>query len=256
MISAINKMGKNFVRRLLKARGLEIVRPTQTASNGSPIPLLKLLIEQSITVDGKGAILQVGANDGLYDDPVHEIIAALNLSAILVEPLPDLFERLQKNYADQPHIYFENCAVSTQPGKAEIFRFCRNATHLPEWTQGMASFDKSILLKHSHWPGFQNIEQYIESVSVPVVTVGQLLRKHPDIKKIVALQIDTEGHDFDVVKSAVEAGCLPKIINYEHRHLSYLDQVACRELLSSHGYCFLSNAIDTLALRMRTDLAN
>jgi FkbM family methyltransferase len=251
MFVTVKKMGRKFVRRQLEARGWEIIR--RTAKNGPPIPLLKLLVEHSVSCEGKGAIIQVGANDGLLTDPIHEIITALKLPAILVEPLPDLFERLKRNYAGQSDIYFENCAVSTQPGEAQIFRVSPTATHFPEWAQGLASFDKSVLLIHKDWEGVRggNLERHIESILVPVVTVGQLLKKHSDVRKVLALQIDTEGHDFAVIQSAAEAGCLPRIINYEHKHLSYHDRFACRDLLGAHGYSFLSDEVDTLAYRVQ-----
>jgi len=95
-----------------------------------------------------------------------------------------------------------------------------------------------------------NLKSLIEQVSVPVITVSQLLEKHPSLPSILALQVDTEGHDFNVIQSAIEAGCLPKIINYEHRHLSLPDQVACRSLLMSKGYYFHSIHKDTLAVRL------
>src|SRR6202034_2259284 len=133
---------------------------------------------------------------------------------------------------------FENVAVSTESGEAEIFRISPSAKHLPDWVHCLGSFDKSVLLKHVDDPGVKGkkLDQFIESVRVPVITVSQLLQRHPDIGTLIALQIDAEGHDFVVVKSAVEAGCLPRIINYEHKHLAYSDQVRCRDLLSSHGY--------------------
>ncbi|MGB9187107.1 MAG: FkbM family methyltransferase [Methylovirgula sp.] len=251
MILGMKRIGKEFIRRQLEARGWEITR--RTAGNGPSILALKLLIEHSLLVEGEGAILQVGANDGLVDDPIHEIIVARNLPAVLVEPLPDLFEQLQRNYAGRSNIYFENCAISTQPGEAEIFRISRAATHLPEWVHLLASFDKSVLLKHKDWPGVEgrSFEQHIESIRVPVFTVGQLLQKHSNVRKFIALQIDTEGHDFAVVKSAVKAGFLPTIINYEHKHLSYYDQVACRDLLFTNGYSFLSDGANTLAYKMK-----
>lgn len=85
------------------------------------------------------------------------------------------------------------------------------------------------------------------------MTVQQLLERHPDLGKITALQIDTEGHDFIVVKSAVEAGCMPRIINYEHKHLSYDDQVTCRDFLAAKGYAFYTTGTDTLAFRSPAD---
>ena len=66
---------------------------------------------------------------------------------------------------------------------------------MPDWIRGTASFDKSILLKHEHIVG-RNIDDHIVSVTVPVITIEQLLKRHSAIKKITAIQIDTEGHDF------------------------------------------------------------
>ena len=249
MFFAVKHIGKKFVRSRFEARGWDIIR--RKASNGPSLPLLKLLVEHSILIDGEGAIVQVGANDGLLTDPIHELIGALKLPAVLVEPLPDVFERLKQNYAGQSNIHFENCAVSNHPGEAQIFRVSRTATHFPEWAQGLASFDKSVLLKHKDWDGVRggSLERHIESVRIPVLTIGQLMQKHSHLKRVIALQIDTEGHDFVVVKSAVQAGLLPRIINYEHKHLSYNDQSACRELLFSQGYSLWSDEVDTLAYR-------
>ncbi|HUB63230.1 MAG TPA: FkbM family methyltransferase [Methylocella sp.] len=245
----MKRKGQKFIRTQLERLGIAIER--RKAGNGPSIPLLRLLVEHSILVDGKGAILQIGANDGVLADPIHEMIVALDLPAVLVEPIPDRFEELQRNYAGQPNISFENCAVSSEPGEAELFRINPKATHFPDWAHGLASFEKTVLLKHQSKEGMagSNLDQHIESLRVPVVTIGQLLKKHSALQKLTAIQIDTEGHDFAVVKSAVAAGCLPRIIHYEHKHLSYDDQLACRNLLISHGYSFLSNFEDTLAYR-------
>jgi FkbM family methyltransferase len=199
---------------------------------------------------GRGTVVQVGANDGVMSDPVRGTVLNLGLPALFVEPLPDLFERLKKNYAGHSQVTFVNAAVSTRSGEADIFRISPAATHLPDWTQGLASFDKSVLLKHQNWPGVgANFADLIEQVQVPVVTMRQLLDDHPSADPVLVLQVDTEGHDYQVVRSAVDAGCLPPLINYEHKHLSLSDQEACRGLLAGHGYAFQSTVVDTLAFR-------
>lgn len=242
---------KNAIAGQLESRGLEIVR--REARNGQSIPLLPLLIERCALVEGRRGIIQIGANDGLMDDPVRKSIVSLGLPALLVEPLPDLFERLQSNYSDRSDIVFANVAVSEASGQAEIFRVRPSAKGFPKWVHGLASFDKGVLLKHRNWQGVdsRDFDAAIESVLVPVITMTELLARHPEFRSVILLQIDTEGHDYAVVRSAVSAGCLPQIINYEHKHLSYSDQVACRELLSMHGYAFWANAFDTLAYRLQ-----
>jgi len=252
MVLNFVQLGKRFVRAQFESRGWQIVR--RNANNGLPIDLLPLLIEHCVLTEGKGAIIQIGANDGQLADPVHQIIKALSLPAILVEPLPDKFERLRRNYCNQPDIRFENVAIGTEAGDTEFFRVSPAAKHLPEWAQGIASFDKSFLLKCKDIPGIKGktFVPYIETVRVSVITFDQLLQKHSDVARLTALQVDTEGYDFVVVKAAIAAGCLPRIINYEHRHLSYSDQVSCRELLSSKGYYFWSNWENTVAYKNRS----
>lgn len=244
---SVSMHGKRLLRRFLESLGYDIV--ARVARNGPLLPVLSVLIEHCVSIKGSGAILQIGANDGVMKDPVHDIIIRMGLPALLVEPLPDLFEQLQANYSGQPNVQFANVAVSNEAGEVDMFRVNPAATDLPGWVQGLASFNKSVLLKHATAEGvdYSRFVASIEAVRVPVVTIAQLLERHPETRNLIALQIDTEGHDFNVVQSAVAAACLPPIINYEHKHLTYDDQVACRELLASRGYAFWSGKSDTLA---------
>jgi hypothetical protein len=90
----------------------------------------------------------------------------------------------------------------------------------------------------------------IESLRVPVLTIGNLIDRHAHILPVMLLQIDTEGHDFEVVKSAIQANCLPKVIHYEHQHLSIHDQLACRNLLGEKDYSFAANGHNTIAYNL------
>lgn len=242
---------KRLFRRMLRSQHWDIT--PVSPDNGSPLPVLSVLIDYIVRVEGPKAILEIGANDGVsMRDPVHGSILRLGLPALLVEPLPDIFAKLQTSYAGCPNVQFANLAVSDEPGEAEIFRINPAATGLPGWVQGLASFKKSVLVKHATAEGVDRARflASIESLRVPVVTVASLLEQYPVENGFAVLQIDTEGHDLHVVRSAVAAKCLPRIINYEHKHLSYADQVACRELLAAHGYSFWSAKPDTLAVRL------
>lgn len=97
--------------------------------------------------------MQIGANDGMLDDPVRKSIVSLSLPALLVEPLPNLFEKLTANYAGQRDVRLDNVAVSNAPGEANIFRLTASATQFPEWAHGLASFDKGVLLKYKDRDG-------------------------------------------------------------------------------------------------------
>ncbi|GAW48484.1 uncharacterized protein PD653_0204 [Nocardioides sp. PD653] len=245
---AIKQGVKRLVRRAVNAQGHEIVPRASTI--GPALDTLAVLTEFCVLKHGTGAVVQIGANDGVMGDPVRATLLKLGLPALLVEPLPDLFEQLRQNYADEARVEFANVAVSTQSGEAQLYRISPTARDLPPWAQGLASFDKSVLLKHQDWPGVgADFSELIETVTVPVVTMRQLLDAHPDIGPVLVLQIDTEGHDLEVIRSTIEAGCTPRLINYEHKHLSLADQNSCRDLLAEHGYSFHSSQVDTLAFR-------
>lgn len=243
------RISKWLFKGIINSMGMDVVR--RTATNGPVAQYLEQFIEYDISKQGLGAIIQVGANDGTMDDPVHKIIQRMGLPAILIEPLPDLFEKLKDSYANCSKVRFENCAIGSQPGTATIYRVRKDADHLPEWSRGIASFDKNVILKHGTWDGLRgkNLDRYIETLQVPVMTLPQIATRHVDIGRIAVLQVDTEGHDYVVVKSAIEGGLTPPIINYEHKHLKYSDQEACRNLLERRGYTFLTTTTDTLAHR-------
>ena len=56
--------------------------------------------------------VQVGAHDGVSFDPVREYIAGYGFPALLIEPQPDIFTRLKKNYQGFRQGHFRKCGGS------------------------------------------------------------------------------------------------------------------------------------------------
>jgi hypothetical protein len=65
---------------------------------------LPYLVTEELRKNANLFFLQIGANDGVFCDPLHDLVLRHNLSGLLVEPLRNLFERLRANYAGQPGI--------------------------------------------------------------------------------------------------------------------------------------------------------
>ncbi|MGY4626709.1 FkbM family methyltransferase [Bradyrhizobium sp. USDA 4486] len=238
---------KNLVKAELSRRGLQLTR--MTAENGSAFDVVSALIERSILLDRSGAVLQIGANDAVLTDPVCALIRKYELRALLVEPLPDVFERLARNVSEFKNIKLANVAVGRSAGLAKIYRINPSAPGMPDWIGGTATFNREVLLKHKRAPEVPNdiYESSIEELSVPVVTIGDLLSEHKDLGRVSIVHIDTEGFDYEVIKSLLAASLRPDVISYEHKHLSLADQVECRTQLSGLGYSFFSNDHDTVA---------
>ncbi len=80
-----------------------------------------------------------------------------------------------------------------------------------------------------------------------------MIEKH-QIGEISLLQIDTEGFDYEIIKMAFAASCFPRIIHYEHIHLSPTDRSECLEIIIDNGYSFAEIGCNTLAIRQPQQL--
>ena len=202
--------------------------------------MLRLVVEDRLRRGGSCFFVQVGANDGVLDDPIRDLVVQHALPGLLIEPLPDLFETLKKTYADSTGLLFENVAIDKQLGSTTIHRI-KNAAHVPEHWHGMASFSREHLIKEGA-PA-----ELIEACEVRTITMRSLLDQH-SIQQIDLLQVDTEGYDHEIVKSVFDAGRMPSIINYEHCHLIPAVRNATKLMLVERGYRFLEIGKDTLAI--------
>jgi len=61
--------------------------------------------------------------------------------------------------------------------------------------------------------------------------------------------VDTEGFDCEIVRTALDAGLRPPIINYEFIQATRRDQTDCKQRLKQDGYSFIDIGRDTLVVR-------
>src|SRR5436190_1288030 len=84
--------------------------------------LLPLRLMSLLPANAPIKLVQIGSNDGMKGDPFHLLIKRrLAWRALLVEPIPYLFEQLQRNYGDESRLGFENVAVGTELGVRSIY---------------------------------------------------------------------------------------------------------------------------------------
>jgi FkbM family methyltransferase len=165
-------------------------------------------------------VLQIGANDGLATDPIHDLLMQNpDWEAILVEPVPFLYERLKKNYLGRSKTRFLNVAVSEKDGNADFYYLDedvkKNGLQIPEWYDQVGSFNPTHL---SNCLGLE-ISKHIKSMVIQTVSFETLLRAN-EISKLDLLHIDTEGHDWIILKQLDLSKISPKIILFENKHLS------------------------------------
>jgi FkbM family methyltransferase len=233
---------KETLRWLARTAGYDIVRHVDMPDH--PIDVRALAVGARVAAGQSVRFVQIGANDGLHNDPIRHLVLKHRLPGLFVEPIPDIFARLRENYVGQPGVEFEQCAVGEKDGTATMYRV-RPSPDLPAWLQGLASFDKGHLTTRKL--GYPGLERHVESVTVPVLSLPSLLRKH-GADSCDLLQVDTEGYDCRIVTWAIQTGLRPAIINYEFIHTPPKERAKCKRLLADQGYAFIDVGRDTLAL--------
>lgn len=198
--------------------------------------------------------VQIGANDGRMQDPMFQLIKKHNLRGCLVEPQPDTFEDLKRNYADQKQLDFANVAVAAQSGTMTLYTY-PNDMNFPEHDtnfSGFASFDRdaaaSGFTRFGKYVGLGGkAEDYLIELPVRALTFNDLL-KEQNIHKIDYLLIDAEGYDYEILKMIDFTTIKPRIIRFEHCCLSRKDRIAAAQLLENQGYNCYAEGLDTMGL--------
>lgn len=188
--------------------------------------------------------IQVGAHDGVMCDPIHEFIVNHKWSGILVEPVPEYFELLKKNYKDSDNLKFEQLAISSKSSDSlKIYYLERNKeseAEIEDWVFGLSGFN---MVNSDVWKN----SKYGKECEVSVVTIAELVNRHT-ISHIDLLQIDAEGYDYEVIKGINFKKNRPSIINYEHKNLGR-NKHKCKNLLTEQGYrLYVQGNQDTFAV--------
>jgi FkbM family methyltransferase len=214
-----------------------------------PIATLEPLHLLLAAMEARGeaiTILQIGACDGFTNDPIHHFVKKGCARAILIEPNPYAFARLQNTYAGVPNVTLIQTAIGDRDGEAYLYRLKRSEKPQLEVdaTLQIASFNKDHLRKIHGNPG------EIERITVPCRSLSSLAAEL-GLSQIDLLQIDTEGFDASVVRMALEMPSPPACINFEHLHLHRSDRRPLYDLLNARDYLLSCGGWNILALQMQ-----
>jgi len=190
--------------------------------------------------------VQVGAADGVNNDPIHQYIKKLNWSGIMVEPVPYLFEQLRQTYAGYENLVLENVAIADREEIRDFWHLKRveKPHNLPHWYNQLGSFSRDHILKHAD--KIPALEDLLVRQPVKCVTMDSMLARNR-VKRVDLLLVDTEGYDFMILKQFNFSRFSPRIIVYEHQHLSDADNKQCDDYLVQLKYKLIKDGGDTLA---------
>jgi FkbM family methyltransferase len=189
--------------------------------------------------------MQVGTFDGVSGDPIYPLIEKHGLQGVLVEPQREAFERLKTNYArfDPAAFVLVNAAIAARDGTAVLYTI-KPGSKGPEWLRQIASFDRSVVMKHA--PVVPDLESFIESEEVRCMTFTTLFTE-VGIHHIDLLQVDAEGYDAEILRLFDIPSRKPAIVRFEHKHLSLADHERSIGALVDVGYRFTICGENTLA---------
>ena len=214
------------------------------------------LNEYSLSKINTLTVVQIGANDGITNDPIHKFIKRDNWRGVLLEPQFFVYENyLKKIYQRNKEIHTLCAAIGVKDDKQYLYKigFCDM-----RWATGLASFFKENVEK-AFSTGFvqkkcskYNIKlpsasERIKSEEVMVISPETLLNRY-NITTIDLLQIDVEGFDFEVIKIFDIQKTRPKTIIFEHIHLNENEMKLCIEHLKNNNYAVRSIGANTLAM--------
>lgn len=194
--------------------------------------------------------VQIGSNDGVIHDPIHQVVRACGWSGVLVEPLPALYERLVANYDGVPNLAFENAAVGTVDGTSTLYLVDPRPGD-PYWIDQIASFDRATL--EGHDDRIVGVRERIVEFQVASLTLPTLVSRH-GLTAVDLLHVDVEGYDFEVLKQIDFASrWAPTFIIYEREHFDRETDKAATRLLRNAGYRLVDIWPDRFAYRAAPD---
>jgi FkbM family methyltransferase len=190
--------------------------------------------------------VQIGSNDGVVHDPIHQVVRTCGWSGVLVEPLPPLYERLVANYEGVPNLAFENAAIGTVDGTSTLYSVDPRPGD-PYWIDQVASFDRATL--EGHADRITGVRERIVEVPVASLTLATLIERH-GLRSVDLMHIDVEGYDFEVLKQIDFASpWAPTFIIYEREHFDRDTDRAAHRLLRDAGYHCIDIWPDQFAFR-------
>ena len=217
-------------------------------SNLSCLNLKKIilnLVEKKII----NSLIQIGANDGVTHDHLHDVIKKFRLQSLLLEPIKEHFLNLTNNYSNFENVRLENSALSIN--NEILFLYRVNSEYFYKYgtlPTGITSFYKQHLIKH----GIK--EKHIIQEKVNQISFDELLKKH-NINSFDLLAIDTEGYDCNIVNDFfLKIKNIRPFIVFEWSHIKQNELQETLNKMIKNNYSFFPMGDDIFCFPIEKDI--
>jgi FkbM family methyltransferase len=245
-----------FLNEVLARTDWQVISKREPPGGG-----IARVIEALIPSDETCKFLQVGANDGEFEDDIARLRRNLNWQGYLLEPNPAVFQSLLKNVsiAGNPQVKALQVAIGPVDGTVPFYRVCRD---LPEdilargclrvpSTSLISSLEREQVVGMCVKCGINrsDAETMIEEVPVQSYSFESFL-KHYEIARLDVVLIDVEGLDAQLLAAFPLNAYLPKVVVCEHEHMTQVQLSDTLRLFEEAGYCWLVFGRDLLFIRV------
>ena len=164
---------KNLIRKTLQKFNYEVRK--FPGSSFTPVSVFDLSVHFLMASKTSNmSFIQVGANDGLYDDPIRKFVLNYPWTGVLIEPQPEVFLRLVKNYEHlKSRLAFENLAVSPDKLSIQLFQSPNYSLADTDHKAAVVSTDRKITARQLGLPPKELI-----TCSVPCTSLDAVVKKH------------------------------------------------------------------------------
>lgn len=210
---------EGFNRRvmLLGLTGLGVLNYGSARASGEHRFLQRQLLGRQAPV-----CLDIGANQGLYTSLVLQFAPTARLHCF--EPHPRTFEALRARHGSRADVVLNHAGCGESIGELSLFDYANadGSSHASMHREVIERLHRASAVEHR----------------VPVTTVDDYVQRH-GLQHIDLLKIDTEGHEFAVLRGAsrtIAAGCVD-CIHLEFNEMNAVSGVFFKQifdLLSPH----------------------
>lgn len=247
---------KDFVRS--RPRLYDTARSLKRSLTGRAAPSFEVLSEFSRARGGRVNFVQIGANDGLRNDPLRPLIVRDDWQGVLVEPLPTVFPLLQQNYAylRRAGLVFLNAAVTPAASAAEqsldFWSFAPDFL-AAQALEAQLDYLRKASFERDHVAGFlppgTDPGLALAALPVPCLTLEAIVAHHLPRHPLQLLVIDAEGFEATLIPGIDFAAVDCEAVFFESEHLGPEEADQVFGHLGRHGFTIEQVGLDSMARR-------
>lgn len=182
-----------------------------------------------------GVFVDIGAHDGVSFSNTCFLEKRLGWSGLAIEPMPDVFERLDRN---RDCIKVNGC-ISDKAGKARF----RKISGYSEMLSGLVEqYDPRHLQRIEREVGIHGGS--MEEIEVACYRLNSLLEEH-GLRDVDYLNIDVEGAEYDILSSIDFGAVNIKVCGIENNYRDY----RIPKLMKANGFDFVAVVGDEFYVR-------